>query len=352
MLSEQGVLTAAAAHVEAGRAFHFASTIPARHLEELVDRARRSDSITSFLDDWLTIDLGDAFDKLSRPAVYGSPERAYKILQGIYLHVTSENDLVVSNADLSFFLLDGAAPELAAAALGSIAWRHLGVRLDRRFLESRLADFGLHRIPLGREPELVRALVSSESGSERSEPSRTTLSWDAEDPPEPALIVGQKSLGWEYMLLAAVIFKGLVELKPFRLQFNAGFAAPAGQLLSSKEAVDVLSAEFNSLERIIKSTDRLMSSYLQRALGDPGVAGDADMIISAGEALVASYKALLDWAQRVRSYNVPRELHDVVDLEALFASGAIPRLMPLRKICSPPPAIFPRWLHSHETSHS
>src|SRR5690348_7258224 len=44
-LANAGVLRAAADHVAAGREFHFISIVPARTLDELSDRARRSETL-------------------------------------------------------------------------------------------------------------------------------------------------------------------------------------------------------------------------------------------------------------------------------------------------------------------
>jgi hypothetical protein len=55
-------------HVEAGRAFHFVSVLPARALDELADRARRSNDLASFEAEWLTDELRGPFDT-PRPRV-------------------------------------------------------------------------------------------------------------------------------------------------------------------------------------------------------------------------------------------------------------------------------------------
>jgi hypothetical protein len=125
------------------------------------------------------------------------------------------------------------------------------------------------------------------------------------------------------MLLASVILKGLIDLQAKRRRFEIGLARADGPVLPPREAVDVLAGEFDALLRIVDAIDRLMGSYLQRALGDPGVAGDADMIVSAGDALIEMYESLLDWADRVRSYNVPSALNEVADLEARHAESPI-----------------------------
>jgi len=81
-------------HVEAGRQFHFVSMLPARSLYELSDRARRSKDLTSFVKNWLTKELTEPFNDLSSPAIFGSVEVAWNVLQGFSIEWPDERDII------------------------------------------------------------------------------------------------------------------------------------------------------------------------------------------------------------------------------------------------------------------
>jgi hypothetical protein len=66
-LQRAGVLGTAAERVESGEQFHFVSLIPAVDLEELADRARRSDTARDFVVRMLGDDYRREFDRLCAP---------------------------------------------------------------------------------------------------------------------------------------------------------------------------------------------------------------------------------------------------------------------------------------------
>lgn len=160
-------------------------------------------------------------------------------------------------------------------------------------------------------------------GSDEEIADTPALIWDGEIPPEPDVIVREKPQGWEYMLLAAVIARGIVRLRPKRSKFEMAMVTPSGPRLSAKDALSTLSGEFDALERLAHTADELISGYLNRAVGEPGTVGDAEMIRSAADALIEIYESTLDWAERVRSYNVPAELYEVATLEAQYATAVL-----------------------------
>lgn len=172
--------------------------------------------------------------------------------------------------------------------------------------------------------ELANLIMAKlDRSSDDGPPLSNALAWDGEVPPDPDMIASEKPLGWEYMLLAAVIAQGMVQLRPKRRRFEMGMATPLGQRLSAKEADARLSGEFDSLLRLVQVGEQVMGGYLQDALGDPGIAGDADMIKSAANSLVEVYEGVLDWAERIRSYNVPTAMYEVADLQAQYITGTL-----------------------------
>ncbi|MEV7085820.1 hypothetical protein AB0O07_07985 [Streptomyces sp. NPDC093085] len=139
-------------HAEAGHDFHFVSVVPARPLQELSDRARRSNDYASFIRDWLTEGLRDPFDELASPTVYGSPESAWHMLRALWVEWPDERDVVAVNATLAEQVLSGAPGRLAALGLGDLLLDSLGTRLDTAAITARLPEYGLRRVlPLNGE---------------------------------------------------------------------------------------------------------------------------------------------------------------------------------------------------------
>jgi hypothetical protein len=151
-------------HVEAGRHFNFVSMLPARPLQELADRARRAEDLTSFINSWLTKELTEPFDDLSSPAIFGSAETAWKMLRGFWIEWPDERDIVKMNSVLAELLLEGATGNLAAAGLGDLVDNNLGVRLDATGIERRLGEYGLRRAQILRGSAVVERVKSATAG--------------------------------------------------------------------------------------------------------------------------------------------------------------------------------------------
>lgn len=133
-------------HVDAGRAYHFVSLLPARPLDELADRARRSDDLVAFEAEWLTGELRGPFDALAAPDVYGSAATAWRMLRGLWVEWHNEQDIVNVNAVLAEQVLAGASGHLAAVGLGDLLLNNLGTTLDASAITARLERYGLRRV--------------------------------------------------------------------------------------------------------------------------------------------------------------------------------------------------------------
>jgi hypothetical protein len=160
-LHGEGVLSVARAHVAAGREFHFISVIPAIDLEELADRARRSNDIETFVNKMLDGDKRRRdFDFLSSTA-YGSAQVAWETLRGTFVRWPDEREVRDGNAALAGLLLEGAeSPLLAAVGLGDLVANNLALRLDKGAIERLLREYGLRPAQLvGRPP--VQAFVTA-----------------------------------------------------------------------------------------------------------------------------------------------------------------------------------------------
>lgn len=142
-LDAKGIWRHLRTHAEAGHDFHFVSMVPARLLQELGDRARRSDDFPSFVRDWLTDELRAPFDELAAPRIYGAPETAWRMLRVLWVEWPDERDVVAVNAALAEQALTGAPGRLAALALGDLLLNALGTRLDAAAFAARLPQYGL-----------------------------------------------------------------------------------------------------------------------------------------------------------------------------------------------------------------
>lgn len=139
-LADLKVFEPAAAHVAAGREFHFVSLVPCRPLQELAERARKSPDFASFTQSWLTGELRPVFDQLSAKAILGSPQKAWETLRGMWVSVQDEHDILRMNAMLAGRQLGGATGDLISLAVGDILLENLGRRLTRTELLEPLAQ--------------------------------------------------------------------------------------------------------------------------------------------------------------------------------------------------------------------
>lgn len=145
-LHDKGVWGKLRSHGAAGRTFRFVSTLPARAIDELADRARRSDDIASFEAEWLTDELRGPFDALASGGIYGSVTIAWRMLRRLRVERHDERDLVLANTVLAEQVLAGAPGRLAAAGLGRLLLDNPGTTLEAGALTAQLAPYGLRRV--------------------------------------------------------------------------------------------------------------------------------------------------------------------------------------------------------------
>ena len=161
-LGDAGVLAAAAVHADAGRSFRFVSTVRAPWLERLADAARRSEDAAALVR--IHADLADArqeLDALAAPDVWGSRERAWRILRVVGVSSLPEDELEAMNAAVVAVYLQGAAPSLMAVGLGDLVMKSLGLRLDAPTIHERLGDYGMAVSPLVDRPGLAERVAAT-----------------------------------------------------------------------------------------------------------------------------------------------------------------------------------------------
>ncbi|WP_341267401.1 hypothetical protein [Gordonia malaquae] len=142
-LRGRGVLAAAARHVAAGREFHFSSMTPSGALRVMAERSRQSADAQRFVKHQLTQKLGETFDELTAANVFGSSERAWQTLRGMWIEVEVEEQLVMTNAMLAEVSLEGATGDLMAVAIGAVLLDNLRTRVTRRELLDALDRYGI-----------------------------------------------------------------------------------------------------------------------------------------------------------------------------------------------------------------
>ena len=144
-LESKGVLANALKHIDAGREFHFRSTIPSPKLAEMSDRARRTDDLDKFAKEMADGPYKGEFEVLISRGSCGSARRAWELLRGLYPDWPSEQHLRDTNATLGGLLIEGADGLLVMTGLIDLLLNKLGVRLDAERIGALLPQYGLCR---------------------------------------------------------------------------------------------------------------------------------------------------------------------------------------------------------------
>ncbi|MDQ3318859.1 MAG: hypothetical protein M3515_01145 [Actinomycetota bacterium] len=139
-LEKENVLANATKQVELGRQFHFVSIIPSRKLDELADRARRSDDGQAFVNG-LSAELGQEFNVFK--AAVGSADYAFKVLRSLFMRMQDEREVRATNAVLAGRFIGGAPAPTAAVVLGDLVQEHLGCTMDLATIRGKLAEYEL-----------------------------------------------------------------------------------------------------------------------------------------------------------------------------------------------------------------
>lgn len=139
-LADRKIFEAAVRHVAAGRHYHFVSLTPCRPLQEISERARKSEDLAEFTSDWLTGDLRLVFEQLLAVEILGSPQAVWDTLRGMWFSVHDEYDVIRTNRMLAECKLSGANGDLISLAIGDILLDNLGKRMTRTELFELLAE--------------------------------------------------------------------------------------------------------------------------------------------------------------------------------------------------------------------
>lgn len=148
-LADRKIFDAAVRHVAAGRHYYFVSLTPCRPLQELSERARKSEDLVDFTSHWIPRDLQSVFDQLVAVAVLGSPQAAWDTLRGMWFEVHDECDVMGTNNMLAECSFSGASGNLISLAVGDILLNNLGKQMTRTELLELLAERGIKPLALG-----------------------------------------------------------------------------------------------------------------------------------------------------------------------------------------------------------
>lgn len=102
--------------------------------------------------------------------------------------------------------------------------------------------------------------------------------------------------GWEYRLFSEVLSSGLRDCKNEKYDFIYGIALSPSTYLESQNVIDYIQAKTNDMLRRVDALGTLIRKVLPTAFGDPGVPGDADLIIYAANKFVDVYRSIINWS--------------------------------------------------------
>lgn len=142
-LRNLGVWDAARQHIASRRHYHFVSMVPFRALQELTDRARQSNDLTTFIKEWLTNELNKLFAEIV--ALYADPVVAWEVMCGLYIRWPDELEVERGNSALAGLLLEGGSAAQASASLAQLAVHQMGVQLTADRLLENVRPYGLRR---------------------------------------------------------------------------------------------------------------------------------------------------------------------------------------------------------------
>ncbi len=163
-LRGRGVLAAAARHVADGREFHFSSMTPSGALRVMAGLSRQSADAKQFVAHQLTREMRPTFDELTAANVFGSVDRAWQTLRGLWIEIEVEEQLIKTNATLAEMSLEGATGNLTAVAIGAVLLDNLRTRMTRRGLLDALARDGITlRDSIARQTSHEQVLAATRS---------------------------------------------------------------------------------------------------------------------------------------------------------------------------------------------
>lgn len=147
-LRSLGIWAHAKSHVMAGRQYHFASTVPARDIQELIMKSQQAQDLNEYIKTWLPENkkLIPVFDELAASGTLGSPQEAFHTLQGMHLNVYGENEINSVNEVIAETILEGGNGKTIVASLANLVVNNLTHTLSRDVILSKLSDYDIQPV--------------------------------------------------------------------------------------------------------------------------------------------------------------------------------------------------------------
>jgi hypothetical protein len=154
---------------------------------------------------------------------------------------------------------------------------------------------------------------------------RTSAPAVPRSPEQVEVLLAERPPAWEYMLFAAVLWRGKEDLelrwRDHQLQLPTGDY----QRVDASEVAGRLAAAFGRLAWTIRPMERVFAAQ-EDAFGAPGQSGDPELIRHFAGWIVFVYRRLMDWAGDVRCAGVPEELELAVELASQSADLPLARI--------------------------
>ena len=134
----------------------------------------------------------------------------------------------------------------------------------------------------------------------------------------------EKPDGWEYLLVAAALKDNLDKLDDLRYDLKYGITFKNVILYNDPtEILDFVQMKCGELRNRTSLLDRILNNALQEALGEPGIAGNAEYIIYVAEKLIEVYKSVHEWSLEFGGIIVSDEFQNLLSCASKFSQNVI-----------------------------
>ena len=176
-------------------------------------------------------------------------------------------------------------------------------------------------------PDGVAAAILHKLGGVHSDGGGLFNGYVPRNEHEATVLVGERPAGWEYLLFAYSLVKGVEQLQERYLDHRMGFA-PVGDYIPIDAVPGVVQQELGlglSIGRVFMSV--LAPEPQQAAFGAPGEPGSVEGIRHLADRFVAVYESFISWAARLRGYATESdEVHDLFVATSRYADGPVEQL--------------------------
>lgn len=128
-------------------------------------------------------------------------------------------------------------------------------------------------------------------------------------------LVAERPPGWEYLLTAELFTNYLKEPLRRMSDMSAGFySIPKTSLRDDEASIEFLQQKLNAGSGMIDPLQKVMTTELTRAWGEPGIPGDPCEILHVYKLIERAAQVMVDWEHDLRSYTVTDRLKPSHDL--------------------------------------